>query len=479
MQSGFCSNCGQPVPAGAAFCGNCGTPQKRANQQEPTQLTPPPAPGAETVQAEVQPGGDYAPTQLQPPPAPPGAMPEGSSLSDPYAAQYGVLPYPPSAGPVGPAGAYPPPPGAPPQVPPGPGYVSGPPPVVAPGGGVAPWAQAPKKRKGRWIFGCLAAVVVVLLACGGGSYLLISKLGSSSNGTAQHQSGTTPGTGAGTGSTPGSNTFNPQTLDNINRQAIYAGMTITIQSAQQIASVQGFYNNDPEHDAVLKIQGKVDNQTNRPSGVPIAAHLLDASGNMVDPNGGHGSPKDAFPGFVPPFNAITGAWYFEVPRNAKISDWTLLIGDGQEVQVAIPLTGSYDPKKWEPVKHQIGQTITYNDGNIKGTVTQVVTAVWEPGYQAPKGMRFLLMYLHVVNNTAFSIAVGDGTPPQYLLLFPNGDRHQPEVVYNTPINEVVEGGESKDVGYDTFLIPEEPAHYVLLFLNPDGSTAGQVDLGTI
>ena len=94
-------------------------------------------------------------------------------------------------------------------------------------------------------------------------------------------------------------------------------------------------------------------------------------------------------------------------------------------------------------------------------------------------MRFLLMYLHVTNNTALAIGVGDGVPPQYLLVYPNGDRSQPTDLYGSLIDADVGGGESKDVGYDTFLIPTAPAPYVIVFLNPDGTTAGQVNLGTI
>ena len=70
-------------------------------------------------------------------------------------------------------------------------------------------------------------------------------------------------------------------------------------------------------------------------------------------------------------------------------------------------------------------------------------------------------------------------PPQYLLVYPNGDRSQPTDLYGSLIDAVVGGGESKDVGYDTFLIPTAPAPYVIVFLNPDGTTAGQVNLGTI
>src|SRR5262249_37302659 len=131
------------------------------------------------------------------------------------------------------------------------------------------------------------------------------------------------------------------------------------------------------------------------------------------------------------------------------------------------------------VTHQIGQTIVYENGAITYTVTQIVVGTWTAGYQAPKGMRDLEMYLHVTNNTAIGIDAGEGTPPVYLLVFPNGDRFQHTDLTATFINTVVGGGESKDVGFDTFVIPLTPTPGLqMVFLFADGSVAGKVDLGS-
>src|SRR6185437_11178509 len=163
----------------------------------------------------------------------------------------------------------------------------------------------------------------------------------------------------------------------------------------------------------------------------------------------------------------------------KIGEFRIQFGNSKELPVPVPLTGTYDPTQWQPVTHQIGQTIVYENGGIKYTVTQVVTTTWTPGYQAPKGMRFLEMYLHVENNTALSVGAGEGTPPVYLLVFPNGDRSQATSSYGGFIDTVVGGGDSKDVGYDTFLIPPTPTPGLqMVFLFADGSVAGKVDMGT-
>ncbi len=480
MQSTTCSNCGQPLPAGAVFCGNCGAPQQSASQPSPE--------SAATIRAGAPPSGaEYAPTQFQPPPTP-GASVQGTLVGqDAYASQY--TPSPPApppypyAGSAGPGGGYPPASGPQGQMmPPAPVYAPGPPPVAAPGGGVQPWAQPPKKRSGAKVaLGCLIAVVLVVALLGGGGFLLVKAL-SSKGGNTTHQGSGTPGTGTtpgaentpDSGTTPGgSGSSGTQTLDNLNRQAIYAGVNITIVSAQEAASLPDRQESDPSLYA-LEVQAKESNQTTHSVYPKITAIGSDGSTYAL-----YTTTPAIFGITWGDSSVASGALLFDVPKGSKIGDFTIQFGSADEAPVTVPLSGSYDPTQWQQVTHQIGQTVTYDDGKIKGTVTQVVVGLWTPGYQAPKGMRLLLMYLHVVNNTALGINVGDGTPPQYLLVYPNGDRSQPSYLYGAQIDAVVGGGESKDVGYDTFLIPTAPAPYTIVFLNPDGSTTGQVNLGTV
>jgi hypothetical protein len=358
-------------------------------------------------------------------------------------------------------------------------YAPGPPPPVAPGGGVQPWAQAPKKRSGaKTALGCLLALVLVVAVLGGGGFLLVKAL-TSKSGNTTHGSGTntTQGSGtsttAGSTSTPGgSGSSGTQTLNNINRQAIYAGANLTILSAQEAASLPDRQEADPNLYA-LEVQVKESNQTTRTVAPTFTA---------IDPNGGTYQLYIFTPAsfeFWCANSVGSGALLFDVPRGSKIGDFTIQVGKSDEAPVTVPLSGNYDPTQWQPVTHQIGQTINYENGQIKYTLTQVVVGLWTPGFQAPKGMRLLLMYLHVVNNTALPVGVGDGVPQQYLLVFPNGDRSAPTVIYGAQIDAAVNPGESKDVGYDTFLIPTAPAPYTMVFLYADGSIAGQVNLGTI
>ncbi|HEY7122552.1 MAG TPA: zinc-ribbon domain-containing protein [Ktedonobacterales bacterium] len=480
MQSGFCSNCGEPLAPNAAFCPNCGAKVAApAPNQVVTPLPLPPTAGLNaTVRASAPPAGDFPPafggdpTVQAPPP-----------VGDAYAAQY--APPPPSS--FSQYGSTPPASGlqnqfAPPSV-----YAPGPPPPATPGG-VAPWAQPQKSRGRRNILLVLVIAVVLIAACGGGAYALLhakskgSTAGSGTPGTNKTPGTSTTSTPAATSTAAKSGTS--QKLDNINRIGVYGGVMITILSATQSKSVpDDFQNFNPDQDDILKIIANIDFEGFSYSGFFATHRITGTDGRLIDRGLGHGNPKDEVPDtFRDPVQLTNDVFYFEVPNTVKITDWTLVVGDPSEERLEIPLSGNYDPTAYQEIPHTMGlnQPIKYDNGNITGVITKIVTVLWNPcGCQAPKGMRFLRVYFHVTNNTALPVNVGDGIPPQYVLIYPNGDRSQADTRHNAAIAVTVNGGESKDVGFDSWVIPQTPAPYQMVFLNPDGSTAGMVDFGTL
>jgi|SRR5579859_843853 len=490
MGSTACVNCGQPLPAGAAFCGACGARQTLVNQGAPsgienqaTQLTPPPPPASAL---------DTDPTRLSPPPPPASAFGGGPAAGDVYAAQYapppppgGQPPYSQYGGPgSGPSAPYSSGPSQQAQFapPPPPGYAPGPPPVMTPQGGVAPWAQ-PQKGGGRRVaMGLIVAVVLVVLVLGGGGVLAYTLLHKNSGNTAnQNNGGTHPGasptTGAGStpspGTTPTPNLTGAQTLNNLNLQAIYAGVTITMMNATQFQGGPNAPVTDPTKD-VLKIQGQFDNS------VDTHDVSIDINTNVVGPDG---NPypvvnlSDSLPGTIHAQRKATGYWYFYVPHGTQISDWNVVIGSDNEAQETIPLTGAnYDASMWQETPTPIGKMVTYYGGSLVATVVKVATGVWTPGYQAPKGMRFILVDLMVTNNSASSVYVGD---PEFTLLLPDGTRHNQDSSYGYFINDALGGHESKDEGYACFLVPPDKGDFQMIFFNQDNGVAGMVDLGTL
>lgn len=348
-------------------------------------------------------------------------------------------------------------------------------------GGPAPWAQPQKKSGRRFAFGCVVAIVLLVLLLGGGGFLAFRLLSSGKGSTAnsQHAGSNTPGATSTSTSTSSAPT---QKLDNINRQANYAGVSVTVMSAFEAQQMPNFQNFQPDQDAILKITASVSYAFTRHSGFYFTGRVVGPDGKPIERGLGHGLPKDVVPEIMgDPLN-LTGAFYFEVPKAVKITDWTLVIGEPTDVLVNIPLAGNYDPSLYQEVSHTTGLNtqIKYDNGNITGVITKIITVTWNPcGCQAPKDMRFLRVYFHVTNNTAAPVFVGDGDWAQYLLVYPNGDRKRADTQFNAAINATVSGAESKDVGFDSWVIPATPAPYTLVFLNPDLSVAGQVDLGTI
>ena len=354
-------------------------------------------------------------------------------------------------------------------MPPQPSYVPGPPPGVNPGG-VAPLAQPPKKRSGMKVaLGCLLVLVLALAVLGGGGFLLVKALSSKNNTTAHQGSGTGNTSTPGSSPTPGS-AADTQTLNNINRQAIYAGATFTIASAKEAASLPDYQQSDPTLN-VLEVQAKETNQAPR-NVYPV----FTAIGTNGNPDPLVSSSPSSFGAVWANSSVGSGDLFFTVPRASKIGDFVIQIGKDTELLVPIPLTGTYDPNQWQPVTYAINQSITIDIGRVKLTVTQVMVVTWNPGFQAPKDMRLLQMYLHVENDEALAAGVGSGN---YVLVFPNGDRARATSIYGSLIDALVAPGESKDVGYDTFLVPPAPAHYTMIFFNSDGTTAGQMGLGTV
>ena len=346
--------------------------------------------------------------------------------------------------------------------------------MMAPGGvAPAPWAQPQPRQKKRSVLGLLVAVVVIIAILGGGGYFLFTKVLHKSAATTTSTGSPGTGTTSGAGSTPGS-TSGLQQLNNINRQIIYSGVTVTILSALEAKSVPEFQLNNPDQNEVLKIQAKLNNQSPKDVYVSNNVSVLDAAGNSTEVSM---NVAGALPTPTTAQTTATGFMYFEVPKGHQVAGWSLVLGTGAEAQETVPLTGAYDSSLWQETPHPIGKSVNYDNGGVVATVVNVAAGVWTvKGFQAPQGMRFILVDLVVANKTDVDVPVGD---PEFVVQFPGGQRLGQDSGYGYFINDVLGAGQSKDEGYACFVAPTAPGDFVMLFYNSDGSVAGQVDLGTL
>ncbi|HLV97851.1 MAG TPA: zinc ribbon domain-containing protein [Ktedonobacterales bacterium] len=414
MESATCPQCHAQVPARATFCGSCGSRISQPPLDPTTRLTPPAAPVEITTPAHTPP-------------------------VDPYAAQYS-LPW------SGPAQTWPGQPSLPPT------EVLGPPTLPQP---------TPPRRRRRGLL--IVSLLLIVLLLGAGGYLAFNL----TRQNAANQNGSNAGTSGDGG----------LSLPSINRQAIYAGANVTIQSAIKAHSFPGFQKLDASDD-VVKVKAQIENQTKVILMFFNAVHLLGPDGSRTEPSVTNAS--NVLAGYFNPGVSAVGYWYFEVSHNQNgVGAYTIILGKGQEVQENVPFVGSYDPSVWQWVTKPIGKSVTYHTqggGAVVGTVVKVSTGVWTPGYQAPQGMRFILTDMMAANQTPVPVYISGNA---LKLQAPGGVPESPSTMYGYFINDSLSGGENKDEGYASFVVPPAKGDFILFFYNPDGSVAGQVDLGTL
>jgi hypothetical protein len=317
----------------------------------------------------------------------------------------------------------------------------------------------PRKRRGALV----VSLLLILALLGAGGYLALY--------LTHQNAASTNGSNAGTAGGGG------LSLPAINRQAIYAGANVTIQSAIKAHSFPEFQKLDASDDAV-KVKAQVENQTKVQLSLLAAVHLLGPDGSRVEPSVTNAS--NVLAGYFNSGVSAVGYWYFEVSHNQNgLGAYSIILGAGQEVQESIPFAGSYDPSVWQWVTKPIGKSVTYHTqggGAVIGTVLKVTTGIWTPGYQAPQGMRFILTDMMAANQTPLPVYI---TGDALKLQAPGGVPISPSTAYGYFINDSLSGGENKDEGYASFVAPPARGDFILFFYNPDGSVAGQVDLGTL
>jgi hypothetical protein len=306
------------------------------------------------------------------------------------------------------------------------------------------YAPAPKKRTfGRT--GCILICLLLLILLGLGSYLGAAAFGIH-----------LPGLGVGNTAQP------PVTTTQINTTVTYAGVELTVLSAQQSQS----FIDDPNTTStgMVRLSVQEQNMTNVKVNwlyVDIARLLLPdkslATPTFVRANVG-----------IAPGATQKSTVDFAVPIDDKVNQLTLRLGTANEAQMNIPLTGHADLGKYSPKTVQPNGQILYM--GLNWTLVKATKQLSIAGQQASKGMMYIVVTLQV-DNTLSQQAI-TGSPFDYARLKAGNTTSAPKFT-DLPVS--FDTGEKGKSGTITFLVPANSTTFTLIFLPQSGADQATTD----
>jgi hypothetical protein len=242
----------------------------------------------------------------------------------------------------------------------------------------------------------------------------------------------------------------------INATVIYAGVNITIVSAQQSQS----FVDDPKTTTtgMVRLHIQEQNKTSTrvswiyaniaqlvlPRGKPVAPTQVQARADIES-----GATRDS-------------TLDFAVPTSMKISQLTLRLGAVNEAQMDIPLTGHADLRKYAPKTVNPDGQMTYL--GLNWTLVTATSQLSIAGQQASKGMTYIIVTLRV-DNTLSQEAI-PGSVYDYIRLKFGSTIASPK---STTLPVLFDAGESGKTGTVTFQVPQSESTYTLILL-PQGGT---------
>ncbi len=306
-------------------------------------------------------------------------------------------------------------------------------------------SRPPQKRTfGR--VGCVLVFLLLLIVSGAGSYLAAGLLGFQ-----------LPGFGGG-----GSVTQPPVTTTQVNSSITYAGVDLTILSAQQSQSFVDDPNTTTTGMVRLHIQEQ--NKTSR----QVSWLYYDIARLILLGN------KSVSPTFVKakvgiaPGATQTSIVDFAVPTGDKIDHLTLRLGGANEVQMDIPLTGHADLSEYGPRTVNLTGQMLYQ--GLNWTLVSATSQLSIDGQQASKGMVYIILTLKV-DNTLSQQAI-PGSAYDYARLKSGSTTASPK---NTTLPVSFDAGATGQTGTVTFLMPQGSTAFTLIFLPVGGAAQATTD----
>ena len=297
----------------------------------------------------------------------------------------------------------------------------------------------PPKKRTRGRTGLVLLFLVLLVVLGIGTYAGAGLLG-------LHL----PGFDNGSAVQP------PVTTMPVNATVTYAGVDITILTAQQSQRFLDDPNTTTTGMVRLYIQEQNKTSTRVSWVYSNIARLILPGKKTIAP-----TLVQATVGIAPGVTQKS-TLDFAVPTSMKISQLALRLGAANEVQMDIPLTGHADLREYAPQTVNPDGQMTYL--GLDWTLVSATSQLSIAGQQASKGMAYIIVTLKV-DNTLSQEAI-PGSAYDYIRLKSGSTIAPPK---NTTLPVSFETGETGKTGTVTFLIFQSTNTYTLILL-PQGGT---------
>jgi len=245
----------------------------------------------------------------------------------------------------------------------------------------------------------------------------------------------------------------PITTEQINQTVPYAGVDITIVSAQKS---QAFLDdNNSSTNGMLRLNLKESSTTGRGSFFyGDVARLILPDKSIVAPVNEHQLDS-------PGAGVTRTNWLdFPVPASIQIGLLTFQLGKDTEAQVRVPLTGKADVMQYQPKTAQLNVSTHYE--GLTWTIISATVSLSDGGKQADKGMHYVMVTMKMDNPTSsdFNAYWGD-----YIRLQSGGTTSAPEVDSisdSFPLG--IPAGSAGKTGSLMFLLPDSSTSNTLILL---------------
>jgi predicted nucleic acid-binding Zn ribbon protein len=256
----------------------------------------------------------------------------------------------------------------------------------------------------------------------------------------------------------------PVTTMVINSSVPYAGVDITVVSAQQS---QSFVDApDSGSNGMVRLNLRTQNKT----GIKVSwsytdlARLVLPDNSIVNPTYIKNAAVEIAPG-----TSQASAIDFAVPSSDHINQLLLQLGATNEAQMLIPLTGSADMSIYRPKTVSLNGQMQYF--GLNWTLSSATSSLSIEGKQALSGMRYVTVTLKV-DNTLSQLAI-TGSPYDYVRLKFGNTTVSPK---NSTLPVAFNAGVSRQSGTVSFLVPQNTRSFTLILLPQQLSGTSQASV---